>query len=387
MWAKMFSRKPAAEPAGEIHIATQLEVREEPEPKPEPPQLESEAEAEAEADAQLAGGQTPSPESRKIKSESSPEAQPRPFERPTVSSKRPRSSSGTSEKDVISPLRKRSRRSSFHLGTPKVLTRSPLVRARRVSDGPITKSHPLREESSNEGDPDESLPTPPKSVPFTTLPVGVSAPKPPKRRPRHSYPPADSEKGSGHEGSVISNVTERDSQDFEELTHEGFSFQEAELFQHIRKRGLEPLMPAHWQVDFNTMPDNLFSEPEDPAYIDAVTSDGTFNATAAFQAMVNLGAAVRAKLETAQDAEGKVLFGLKKYIQWSLDDAKQGMIDLPEFLRPEFAINSSPPKKKKLERTYNPSLLSQHRKKKVLSIVNGGWKEYTLLSHLALATY
>lgn len=353
MWAKMFSRKPAAEPAGEIQIAAQLEVREE----PELPQLESDAEAE-----QLAGEQTPSPESRKIKSESSPEAQLRPFERPTVSSKRPRSSSGTSEKDVISPLRKKSRRSSFHLGTPKALTRSPLVRARRVSDGPITKSHPLREESSNEGDPEESLPTPPRSVPLTTLPVGVSAPKPPRRRPRHSYPSVDSEKGSVHEGSVISNVTERDGQEFEELTREGFSFQEAELFQHIRKRGLEPLMPAHWQVDFNTMPDNLFSEPEDPAYIDAVTPDGTFNATAAFQAMVNLGAAVRAKLETDQDAEGKVLFGVKKYIQWSLDDAKQGMINLPEFHRPEFATNS-PPKKSRKEHTAPHCYLNIARKR------------------------
>lgn len=91
-------------------------------------------------------------------------------------------------------------------------------------------------------------------------------------------------------------------------------------------------MPAHWQVDFGTMPDNLFSEPEDPAYIDAVTPDGTFNATAAFQAVVNLGAGVRGKLETAQDAESKVLFGLKKYIQWSLDDATQGMIDPPKIL-------------------------------------------------------
>lgn len=355
MWAKMFSRKPAAEPAGEIQIATQLEVREE----PESPQLESEAEAEADAE-QLAGEQTPSPESRKIKSEWSPETQLRPFERPTVSSKRPRSSSGVSEKDVISPLRKKSRRSSFHLGTSKVLTRSPLVRARRVSDGPITKSHPLREESSNEGDQEEYLPSPPRSVPLTTLPVGVSAPKPPRRRPRHSYPQVDSEKESGHEGSVISNVTERDSQNFEELTREGFSFQEAELFQHIRKRGLEPLMPAHWQVDFNTMPDNLFSEPEDPAYIDAVTPDGTFNATAAFQAVVNLGAAVRAKLETDQDAESKVLFGLKKYIQWSLDDAKQGMIDLPAFDKSEFATNS--PKKSRKERTTPHCYLNVARK-------------------------
>lgn len=317
MWAKIFSRKPAAQSDGDIQLAAQLEVREE-------RGLESKSDSSR---------HTPSPESRRFKSESSPDAQlasVKPFERPTVSSKRPRSSSGTEEKGVISPQRKKFRRSSFHQGTPKVqrffpITRSPLVRARRVSDGPITKSHPLREESSNEGAPEEPLFSPPTSVPLTTLSIGVSAPKPPKRRPRHSYPLTESERGgSVREGSVFSNGTERDSQEFEELTREGFSLQEAELFQHIRKRGLEPLMPAHWQVDFGTMPDNLFAEPEDPAYIDAVTPDGTFNATVAFQAMVNLGAGVRGKLETAQDAESKVLFGLRKYIQWSLDDAKQG---------------------------------------------------------------
>lgn len=85
-------------------------------------------------------------------------------------------------------------------------------------------------------------------------------------------------------------------------------------------------MPAHWQVDFATMPDNLFTGPDDPAHIEAVTLDGTFNATAAFQAVVNLGAAVRGKLETDQDAESKILLSMRKYIQWSIDDAKQGMI-------------------------------------------------------------
>lgn len=339
MWAKMFSRKPAAaaaaaaQPAGEIRVATQLEVREQ--QAPIGPWLEPKSDSPSASASEL----TPSPESRKIKSESSADEKPAltnpPSERPTVSSKRPRSSGGTSEKGLISPLRKKSRRSSFYQASPKAqrtfsLPRSPLVRARRVSDGPvagrIAKAHPLREESSNDGPLEDPFPTPPTSVPLTALAVGVPAPKPPKRRPRHSYQSAGSERGdSVHEGSVVSNNTEQDTQDFTELTRDGFSLQEAELFQHIRKRGLEPLMPAHWQVDFGTMPDNLFAEPEDPAYIDAIKPDGTFNATAAFQAVVNLGAAVRGKLETDQDAESKVVFGLKKYIQWSLDDAYQGI--------------------------------------------------------------
>jgi hypothetical protein len=76
------------------------------------------------------------------------------------------------------------------------------------------------------------------------------------------------------------------------------------------------------------MPDNLFTGPDDPAYIEAVTLDGTFNATTAFQTLVNLGSLVRGKLEGKQDAEAKILLVLRKYIQWSVDDAKLGEWEL-----------------------------------------------------------
>lgn len=83
-------------------------------------------------------------------------------------------------------------------------------------------------------------------------------------------------------------------------------------------------MPAHWQVDFSTLPDDLFSAAGDQAHIEAVTLDGTFNATTAFQALVNLGAVVRGRLEGKQEVESKILLGLRKYVQWSIDDATLG---------------------------------------------------------------
>lgn len=325
MWAKMFSRGAAAQrAAGEIRVAAQLEVREA--PKPEEKKTET-TQPEPKLDS--------SPESKlEIKTEQqSFDTKPKPYERPTVSNKRPRSSSGAIENSITSPLRKKPR-SSSRGGSPKAqrsssLPRSPLVRTRRISDGPVAdrspRVHPLKEESFTEEIlKEEDLP--PTSAPLTTLPIAGIAPKP-KRRGRLSLPAPEPAPLFAREGSVTSNQTEQDSQDFAELLRDGFSAHEAALFQHIRRRGLEPLMPAHWQVDFATMPDNLFTGPDDPAYIEALTLDGTFNATAAFQAVVSLGALVRGKLETHQDAENKILWSMRKYIQWSIDDAKQGMID------------------------------------------------------------
>lgn len=187
------------------------------------------------------------------------------------------------------------------------------------------KESPLKAELKVEMLKDVQLQLTPTPVLTTILPIADTAPK---RRPRPSLP-AESER-SFRESSVNSintGHTEQDAEDFAELLRDGFSLHEAALFQRIRKRGLEPLMPAHWQVDFATMPDNLFLSGEDPAYIEALTLDGTFNATVAFQALVNLGAGVRGKLEAHHDVESKILLSLRKYIQWSIDDAKQGMAD------------------------------------------------------------
>lgn len=105
-----------------------------------------------------------------------------------------------------------------------------------------------------------------------------------------------------------------------------FSLQEALLFLRIRNRGYEPLMPAHWQVDFGTMPDSLFFNAEvanEVGHIDSITLDGTFSATNAFRGLVALGAIVRGKMEAKKDPEDRVLAAVRKYVRWSVEDVKK----------------------------------------------------------------
>ena len=103
---------------------------------------------------------------------------------------------------------------------------------------------------------------------------------------------------------------------------EGFSKQEAALFLRIRKRGLEPLMPAHWKTDFPTMPRKLFFPEGAEGHIDSITLKGTVSATTAFQRIFVLGSFVRAKMETKRRPEEKILADLKRYVQWSVGDVR-----------------------------------------------------------------
>lgn len=86
------------------------------------------------------------------------------------------------------------------------------------------------------------------------------------------------------------------------------------------------------------MPDNLFQqEPDASAVIEGLSPEGTFAATAAFQAMVNLGAGVRGKLETRREVEGRILSVLRRYICWAVEDAALDN----KHIEPMIAISSS----------------------------------------------
>ncbi|CAZ83036.1 unnamed protein product [Tuber melanosporum] len=262
--------------------------------------------------------------------------------RPAISSKRPRSSSSIRSEDVFSP-RKKARGSSVQAASSP--GRSPLIRSRRLSSevpdlssslvtGRLTPApsvtpaptSALGKAATATNDKDTE---PETSPPTVNLPVA-------KRRPRLSLPAPEPDRPH-REGTVDSGEPAEDAEDFAELLRDGFSLQEAALFQRIQKRGFEPLMPAHWQVDFSTMPDHLFTAADDPAYIESITLDGTFNATTAFQTLVNLGGFVRGKLEGKHDAEAKIVSSLRKYIQWSVDDAKMAGFEI----HPLIAISSS----------------------------------------------
>lgn len=130
------------------------------------------------------------------------------------------------------------------------------------------------------------------------------------------------ETGGEEEYSLIREADEEQQQ--AELQAEGFTAQEAQLFLRIRNRGLEPLLPAHWEVDFSTMPGSLFFPDKgiQVGHIDSLSLQGTFQATNALQALVMLGSTVRGRIEVSRDPEDRVVAALKKYIQWTVDDVK-----------------------------------------------------------------
>lgn len=110
-----------------------------------------------------------------------------------------------------------------------------------------------------------------------------------------------------------------------ELRDEGFTAQEAQLFLRITNRGLEPLLPAHWEVDFATAPGKLFfpEKGNQVGHIDSLSLRGTFVATKKLQELVTLGGTVRGRIESRRDPEDRVMDALRKYIQWSVDDVKE----------------------------------------------------------------
>jgi hypothetical protein len=165
---------------------------------------------------------------------------------------------------------------------------------------------------------------------------------------------------------------------------EGFSPQEAALFLRIRKRGLEPLMPAHWKIDFPTMPSKLFFPTEDDAVgqIDSITLGGTTSATTAFQRVFNLGSSVRAKMERGRKPEERILADLKRYVQWSVGDIRSRMF-LSNPASDAICVADSFWKKKKIWRTNRRFTLASLwwvRGGKVPSIARRGCSGYVFFS-------
>jgi hypothetical protein len=53
------------------------------------------------------------------------------------------------------------------------------------------------------------------------------------------------------------------------LRKEGWNEEEIELYQRLHRRGLEPLLPAHWRQDFRTCPAQIFTYEDDETFINA----------------------------------------------------------------------------------------------------------------------
>ncbi|KAF2239912.1 hypothetical protein EV356DRAFT_495726 [Viridothelium virens] len=87
------------------------------------------------------------------------------------------------------------------------------------------------------------------------------------------------------------------------LNAKGWTQPEIDVYLHLDMRGHEPLLPASWELDFNTLPDTLFAEKEEDAYLRSLGGSGRlslgsceFRAQKALHSLIGLGARIRDKL-------------------------------------------------------------------------------------------
>lgn len=114
------------------------------------------------------------------------------------------------------------------------------------------------------------------------------------------------------------------------------------LIQRIKKRGREPILPSHWQLDFSFLPDGLFMPQTSttPAYISA-RSDRHFRATKAFADLIEMGARARDDVLLRIDPEVMLLNRVVRYLQWAEQDSgMQGK--MAKFIDSEYGTKTTP---------------------------------------------
>jgi hypothetical protein len=105
----------------------------------------------------------------------------------------------------------------------------------------------------------------------------------------------------------------------------GFWFKSEEgLLHHLGRRGLEPLLPAAWMVDFKTFPYDLFVT--DPEEFPLVTNmyEKQFRAIRALRDLIEVGHNVRDQVQSRSKQakiQQTIAKALSDYIQWALADA------------------------------------------------------------------
>ncbi|KAI9855424.1 MAG: hypothetical protein M1830_006465 [Pleopsidium flavum] len=100
-----------------------------------------------------------------------------------------------------------------------------------------------------------------------------------------------------------------------------WSESEIALLQKLNMRGFEPLLPEHWMMDFNTIPEPLFTEKDQEVLINSA-SGRDFRATKALASLLSLGVRVREKIDTSLPPEGTIRREIESYIKWSEIDGR-----------------------------------------------------------------
>ncbi|USP76023.1 hypothetical protein yc1106_03297 [Curvularia clavata] len=119
-----------------------------------------------------------------------------------------------------------------------------------------------------------------------------------------------------------------------QLRAAGWSEDAVFLFQKLGMRGLEPLLPADWICDFETLPGGLFTEKLDKAFIKPAFGTD-HSAQNALSRLFDLGGVVRDAWHTRAKRTPEFHIGkaVKAYMKWAMKDGKVGRLwsQLPLF--------------------------------------------------------
>jgi len=110
-----------------------------------------------------------------------------------------------------------------------------------------------------------------------------------------------------------------------DLLKTGWPKMDVALFERLSKRGHEPLLPSHWEQDFQALPSELFTADTDKAFIKALgkTSKKTgaeFRGRKALEALLELGPRVRDKVTSQRAPEATIKRAIEAYVKWSMTD-------------------------------------------------------------------
>ncbi|RDL39949.1 uncharacterized protein BP5553_04289 [Venustampulla echinocandica] len=111
------------------------------------------------------------------------------------------------------------------------------------------------------------------------------------------------------------------------------------LFERLTLRSFEPLIPQTWKIDFPTLPEILFTEDDDDAFV-GYNRKPSGHGVKALQALLSLGVRVRDKITVGLPTEKLIEQEINRYIKWSERD---GGFDKMRFL-PVLSVVRARPK-------------------------------------------
>ncbi|KAI9809752.1 MAG: hypothetical protein M1825_000185 [Sarcosagium campestre] len=105
----------------------------------------------------------------------------------------------------------------------------------------------------------------------------------------------------------------------EQMSCDGMSPTEIDLRSDILLRGYKPLVPRHWSIDFDTLPDILMSSDDDKVPIRAMTKSD-FHAIHALREIIYLPRRVRDRARAGRPEEELIKTEFERYLRWARDD-------------------------------------------------------------------